>query len=221
MRNKNHDADPRRGSARIPGLRSKGVVDGHGASPAAGHPSRNAEFRKERQLHESIEILALYLQTERDAHYPQGDELRGEPRKTLQGYFSDALLRQVRVRRLNSHRIPNPWFYPMARQRGFSNLPDLPHLASVTFLDVVVFNEAFNTRDLFHGLVHAAQVKCMGVHEYARLFVKGFLQARSYFLVPLKAHAFSLDARFAANPGKPFPVEEEIRNWWRTGRYSF
>jgi len=86
---------------------------------------------------------------------------------------------------------------------------------------VIVFNETFTTRDLFHGLVHAAQVQCMGLSEWARLFVRGFLEARSYFLVPLKAHAFSLDARFAANPGKPFPVEDELRSWWRTGRYTY
>ena len=84
-----------------------------------------------------------------------------------------------------------------------------------------VFNETFSTRDLFHGLVAATQVRCMGVNEWARLFVRGFQQAQSYFLVPLKAHAFNLDARFAANPDKPFAVEDEVRTWWRTGRYSY
>jgi hypothetical protein len=49
--------------------------------------------------------------------------------------------------------------------------------------------------------------------------VRGFLKSRSYFLVPLKAHAFGLDARFAANPGVRFSVEDEIRNWWRSGKY--
>jgi len=188
---------------------------------ATGHPSRNPELRKERRLHESVEILSRYLQAERDGYYREGEPLRGEPRKTMQGYFHEDLLNQVRVRKLENERVPNPWFYSVAKERGFSNLPDLPHLASITFLDVIVFNETFTTRDLFHGLVAATQVRCMGVQEFSRLFVHGFLHARSYFLVPLKAHAFSMDARFAANPGKPFPVEDEIRTWWRTGRYSY
>ena len=197
------------------------ILRGKPGHTAAGHQSRNPELRKERQLYEAIEIFALYLQAERDGYYGQGEPLRGEPLKTMRGYFNDELLNKVRVCKLTKERVPNPWFYSVAKERGYGNLPDLPHLASVTFLDVIVFNEKFSTRDLFHGLVHAAQVQSMGVNEFASLFVRGFLQARSYFLVPLKAHAFSLDARFAANPGSPFPVEDEIRTWWRTGRYSY
>jgi hypothetical protein len=76
------------------------------------------------------------------------------------------------------------------------------------------------SRDLFHGLVHAAQLRVLGVAEFTELFVRGFLRARSYFLVPMKAHAFALDARFAANPVVRFSVEDEIHDWWRGGRYG-
>jgi hypothetical protein len=55
--------------------------------------------------------------------------------------------------------------------------------------------------------------------EFTELFVRGFLRARSYFLAPMKAHAFALDARFAAQPGVRFWVEREIRQWWQTGKY--
>jgi hypothetical protein len=89
----------------------------------------------------------------------------------------------------------------------------------VTFLDVVVFNEKLTSRNLFHGLVHAAQVSVLGLDVFVELFVRGFLRARSYFLVPLKAQAFSLDAKFAANPSERFSVEEEIREWQRDRRY--
>jgi hypothetical protein len=99
------------------------------------------------------------------------------------------------------------------------HLPDITHKAAVTFLDVVVFNGKITSRDLFHGLVHAAQVKVLGVTEFTELFVRGFLRARSYFLVPLKAQAFSLDAKFVANPGTQFSVEDEIRAWRRDCRY--
>jgi hypothetical protein len=188
---------------------------------AAGHHSNQPELRREKQLHEAVEMFALYLQAERDGYYGRGEALQGEPLKTMQGYFSAELLSRVRVLKLKNERVANPWFYAVAKGKGFSSLPHLPHLASVTFLDVIVFNEKFTSRHLFHGLVHAAQVRRMGVQEFARLFVRGFIHGRSYFLVPLKAHAFNLDALFAANPDKPFSVEDEIDAWLRTGRYSY
>jgi hypothetical protein len=55
--------------------------------------------------------------------------------------------------------------------------------------------------------------------EFASLFVHSLWRAKSYFLVPLKAHAFSLDAKFATHPGRRFSVEAEVRSWWKTGHY--
>ena len=122
---------------------------------------------------------------------------------------------------LTDRRLANPWFYPCAKEKGLRNLPDITHKAVVTFLDVVVFNNGkISGRDLFHGLVHVAQVNVMGLTEFSELFVRGFLRARSYFLAPLKAHAFGLDAKFAAHPGVRFSVEDEVRQWWRAGRYG-
>jgi hypothetical protein len=84
---------------------------------------------------------------------------------------------------------------------------------------VVVFNQKITQRDLFHGLVHAAQVNLLGEERFAELFVTGFLQARSYFLVPLKAHAFALDTRYAEDPDTRFSVEDEILRWDMQDRY--
>ena len=188
---------------------------------ATGHYDHQPELRREREVQDAIEMFALYLQSERQTYYPVGEPLGGEPLKTVKGYFGADLIDRVRIVKLENRRVANPLFYDVAREKGYGNLPDLPHQAAVTFLDVIVFNEKFTTRDLFHGLVLAAQAKCMGVNEFASLFVKGFLRARSYFLVPLKAHAFSLDARFAAYPEKSFAVEDEIRSWWKSGRYNY
>jgi hypothetical protein len=102
---------------------------------------------------------------------------------------------------------------------GCQNLPDLQHQASVTFMDVVVFNEKITERALFHGLVHATQVQVLGVERYAELFVRGFLKAKSYFMVPIKAHAFALDCQFAENRERGFSVETEVVRWLEQGRY--
>jgi hypothetical protein len=174
---------------------------------------------EESDIQKAIVWFAEYLRSEREEYYAIGEPVPAEWRNLIDGYFEPALLDQVRILELVDERVANPWFYPKAREKGFQHLPDIAHKAAVTFLDVVVFNEKIGSRDLFHGLIHAAQMKVLGMTEFTELFVRGFLRARSYFLVPMKAHAFALDARFAANPGVRFSVEDEIREWWKSGRY--
>jgi hypothetical protein len=186
--------------------------------PAIGGPI-DRQHCEESDVRKAIDWCAEYLRSEREEYYPIGEPLLGEWRELMDGYFAPALLDQVRILELVDERVANPWFYPKAREKGFHQLPDITHKAAVTFLDVVVFNERIGSRDLFHGLVHAAQMKVLGMTEFTQLFVTGFLRARSYFLVPMKAHAFALDARFAANPGVRFRVEDEILAWWQAGRY--
>ncbi len=186
--------------------------------PATGGPIITHSY-KEVEIQKAIGWLSTYLNTERENYYPLGHALRSEWRPLMDGYFEPALLDRVRVVELLDRRLENPWFYPQAKQQGVRHLPDMTHKAAVTFLDVIVFNGKIESRDLFHGLVHAAQVQVMGIPEFTDLFVRGFLKARSYFLAPLKAHAFGLDARFAANPGVRFSVEKEVCDFWQRGKY--
>jgi hypothetical protein len=174
---------------------------------------------RESDIQKAMQWFSEYLRSEREEYYAIGEPLDGDWRRLMDGYFEPALLDQVRILELVDERVANPWFYPKARESGLHHLPDITHKAAVTFLDVIVFNERIGSRDLFHGLVHAAQVKVLGMSEFTELFVRGFLRARSYFLAPMKAHAFALDARFAAHPGIRFSVEHEIRQWWQTGKY--
>jgi hypothetical protein len=178
-----------------------------------------SSFRGDPLVQDAITKVALYLQMQRDLYYAVGHPLSDAWKCELGGFFSPALLNRVRIVELKNSRVENPWFYEEARERGIENLPDIAHKAAVTFLDVVVFNQKITQRDLFHGLVHAAQIKLLGVERFAELFVAGFLQARSYFLVPLKAHAFALDTRYAEDSQAPFSVEDEIRRWALDDRY--
>jgi len=189
-----------------------------GANPGkAGmeSPSR----RNDPQLADAIAKVLLYLQVQRDIYHPVGRPLEEVCKRGLNGFFSPALLDRVRIVELAGRRVANPWFYDEARAKGIQNLPDISHKVAVTFLDVVVFNQKITQRDLFHGLVHSAQFSFLGLERFTELFVAGFLQARSYFLIPLKAHAFALDTRYAEDPETPFSVEEEIRRWHAEGRY--
>jgi hypothetical protein len=176
-------------------------------------------WRSDPQVQDAIAKVSLYLQVQRDHYYPIGEPLNSEWRSKLAGFYSESLLDRVRILELKDRRVDNPWFYEEARAKGIQNLPNIAHKVAVTFLDVVVFNQKMTQRDVFHGLVHVAQVKLLGEERFAELFVRGFLQARSYFLIPLKAHAFALDTRYAEDPETRFSVEDEVLRWDMQDRY--
>ena len=94
---------------------------------------------------------------------------------------------------------------------GFEGPPQFSHMASVTFEDVLVFNEKITERLLFHALVPSVQFQVLGVGRYIELFVRAFLDTRWRFSVPLEAHIVELEAKFAADRKKPFSVEDEVR----------
>lgn len=167
----------------------------------------------------AISRLYTYLKGERDRYWEQGRLLNAESRGLFGRFFTQELLREIRVVALTGRRLMNPPFYNVAKKLGIANLPDLAHTASVTYLDVIVFNEQMTNRALFHALVHAAQVKVFGPRFFSELYVRGVMRVRSYPLSPMKAQAFGLDTRFAANPEAAFSVEEEIRRWFNEARY--
>ena len=174
----------------------------------------------EDKLREGIDLLTSWLRQQR-GHYLAASVPLPEPHKALMGrYFSAALLDQVRVVELDGQRLPNPPFYEEAKA-FLANLPDLTHMASLTFLDVVVFNEKLAERSLFHALVHAVQMKVLGLERYAELFVRGFVNTKLHFTVPLEAHAFSLESRFVVPGHESFLVEDQVRLWLQQGRYEW
>lgn len=167
----------------------------------------------------AISRLYTYLKRERERYWEQGRLLNAESRALFGRFFTQELLREIRVVALTGRRLTNPPFYNVAKRLGIANLPDLAHTASVTYLDVIVFNEQMTNRALFHALVHAAQVKVFGPRFFSELYVRGVMRVRSYPLSPMKAQAFGLDTRFAANPEEAFSVEGEIRKWFNEARY--
>ena len=74
---------------------------------------------------------------------------------------------------LEGARIPPPHFYAEAMALSSGNFPDFVDLASGTYIDVLVFNEAITPRALFHELVHAQQFATLGLESYVGLYVRG------------------------------------------------
>jgi hypothetical protein len=173
----------------------------------------------EARIHEAVDRLSSYLRDQRERYFPSAVPLTRRQKAFLWPYFPAALLDRVKLAELAGERVPNPQFYAEARALGFVNLPDLTHMHSLTFIDVVAFNEKITERTLFHALVHAVQMEVLGLERYTELFVRGFVNTKLHFSVPLEAQAFALESKFVASPTSRFSVEQQVRLWVKEGRY--
>jgi len=167
---------------------------------------------------EVIDRVASYLSQQRDHYFAAAVPLAEQHKALMRPYFSASLLDHVRVVELDGKRLPNLPFYKEAKALGFEHLPEFTHMASLTLIDVVVFNEKLTERSLFHALVHAVQFQVLGLEHCTELFVRGL--GNTQFTVPLDAHAYSLESRFARPTPERFSVEDEVRLWLKQGRYE-
>jgi hypothetical protein len=163
------------------------------------------------QVLDAIIDIAAYMREQRDRFAPLGEPLPEEHLALLEPFFSPTLLRKVRIVQLANRGLSRVDVHPQTY--GYQRLLDFTHMATVTFDDVVVVNETLSTRLLFHALVHAVQFQLLGLERYTELFVRAFVTRRWRFKVPLEAHAFELEARFAADRYARFLVEDEVRLW--------
>ena len=170
------------------------------------------------QVAQAVEWLSTYLQEQREHYFPASGPLSAPQKALMWPYFSPALLDQVRVVELRGARVAVPDFFAQARALGFEP-PEITHMDSLTFLDVIVFNEEWSERALFHSLVHSVQLQTLGLERYAELWVQSFIKSRTHFTVPLEVHAFSLASKFLHRAAERFSVEDHVRRWMDDNRY--
>ncbi len=96
-------------------------------------------------------------------------------------------------------------------------LPNFSTMAAITFDDVVVFHDPLSPQLIFHELVHVVQYRLLGVDEFARLYVRGYLRG-GYEGTPLEICAYELDGKFIMG-SVGFDVEAEVRAWIDNGRF--
>ena len=186
-------------------------------SPAAAahvFPQLTAE-----QMAQGVQAVASHLRTQREHYLPLARPLSSREIEMLSPYFAASWLERIRIVELHGERVPMPDFYAQARAMGIENLPQISHLESITFLDVIVFNESFTERGLFHGLVHTVQIEVLGLERYADLWVRSFLKTKTHYTVPLEVQAFSLVSKFMRPVPERVSVEDEVRQWAAAGRY--
>jgi hypothetical protein len=171
------------------------------------------------QIAQAVQWLAAYLRDQRDHYLPAAGPLSHELKAVFAPYFSAALLDRVQVLELKGARVAPPDFFAHARSLGFDSLPEISHMDSLTFLDVLVFNEQLTERALFHALVHTVQLDTLGLERYAELWVRSFIKTRAHFTVPLEVHAFSLSSKFLRPQPERFSVEDQVALWVADNRY--
>jgi len=171
------------------------------------------------QVAQAVEWLCGCMRENREHYLPIARRLTRSEAERFAPYFSDSVLNGIRVAELHGARVPVPDFFEQARAMGYDNLPDIAHMDSLTFLNVIVFNEAITARALFHGLVHAVQIRVLGLERYAELWVRGFARGRAHFTVPLEVQAFSMASKFMLPRHPPFSVENEVLLWAAERRY--
>jgi hypothetical protein len=169
------------------------------------------------QIAQAVGWLSGYLREQSEYYAPIATTLPPDVRARVQPYFSPQLLGDVRFIELRGARVSVPAFFAQARALGFE-LPEVTHMDSLTFVDVIVFNRELTERALFHALVHAVQIRALGLERYAELWVQAFIRTRVHFTVPLEVHAFSLSSRFL-RPFDRFSVEADVLDWINDGRY--
>ena len=170
------------------------------------------------QIAQGVTWLASYLQHQHEHYLSVASPLTPQLKALMWPYFSPALLDQVGMIELCGARVAVPPFFAQVRALGFDP-PEITHMDSVTFLDIVAFNQQLSERALFHALVHVVQIQALGLQRYAELWVHHFVKTRVHFTVPLEVHAFSLASKFVRPMTERFSVEEQVDRWIRENRY--
>ncbi len=170
--------------------------------------------------------VAQYIRAQREMYYPRSVTLTFS--ELWSRFFSDIDLARIRAVQAGTsggpgaksgagERVPNPPFYSDLEKLGFAGLPNFSTMPAITFDDVVVFHEPLTPQLIFHELVHVVQYRLLGVDEFARLYIRGYLHG-GYGGTPLEICAYELDGRFIMG-SVGFDVEAEVRAWMDNGRF--
>jgi hypothetical protein len=150
------------------------------------------------------------------------DTLSGAPLVYFRKYFGADAERA----RLTWGRIPEPPFYQTLREMG-ADEHDLLPLAdrdAITFDSLILVNpyKAAGSDVIFHELVHVVQYRLLGVDEFVRQYVEGWMAGRDlfpdhesrYHNIPLERVASDLQETYKASHAT-FSVEDALRTFLR------
>lgn len=183
-------------------------------------PETNRVEFGEQHIITGINKTIAYIREQRERYRLEAVALSKGQKELMKLFFSDSFLSSVKIVELKGRRVQKPPMFEEAKTQGFTNIPDITHMTSLTFADILVFNDNVMERSLFHALVQAVQFHVLGLQRFVELFVRSFVKTQSHYNVPLNSHAFTLEGKFAANPTRPFSVEEQVQLWANQRRYE-
>lgn len=174
-----------------------------------------------------VELAALVTEAvswwkqQRENFLPASIPLSSAQKTQLGPFFTAEILDRLRIVKLSQtgETIPYPPFYEKVRAGGARVVPDLAHLTAVPFFDVAVFNSEPTPRTIFHALVHVTQFVLVGLERVIEGYFRTLNEAGFWMVVPFEEQAYQMDARYTRNPADVFSVEEEVREWLRSGRF--
>jgi hypothetical protein len=158
-----------------------------------------------------IARVADFIEDQRRFYAPLALALTDAEREPLRIHFPAEVLDSARFVRVRS--LHNPAFYPELERLGFDNLPQFRDMAAITFVDVVVAQQAFTPSLRFHELVHVTQYRQLGVARFADLYVRGFLESGEYLSIPLERVAYHLEDMFRLRPDLKIDVANQAANF--------
>jgi hypothetical protein len=94
----------------------------------------------ESQVRDAVKTVSDYLWKERETYRQKSTALTDSQKSQFEPFFSKETLDRVRTVELHGKRVSPPPFYMQAQVMGIDNLPAITHMASLTFVDVIVFN---------------------------------------------------------------------------------
>ena len=173
------------------------------------------------ELNSLIAEGVSWLHQQRELFLPSSVPLDENQRTELQAFFPAEILGRARIVDVSQtgESLPYPPFYERVRAGGARVLPDAAHMTAIPFLDVMVFNRKPTLRTVFHNLVHVTQFTVLGEKRVLKGYFETLNDAGLWMVVPFEEQAYQLDARYTLNPSDVFPVEKEIQEWARSGRY--
>jgi hypothetical protein len=160
-------------------------------------------------------LTARYIARQRRRVLPYTEPIAARFCSEFRPFFPPEILGGTRLAHAS---VPNPRFYSLVRLLGIRGVLEMSAIGAITLVDVIAYPEKMNRSILFHELVHAVQYRVLGLRQFARLYVTGFLNGGGYEGIPLERQAYELEERFSRDPKSPFSVEIDVQERLRAGR---
>ncbi|HYZ86918.1 MAG TPA: hypothetical protein VE621_21050 [Bryobacteraceae bacterium] len=155
--------------------------------------------------------VAAYITSQRDRLLQDAVALPAHLSLDLAPYFESEVLNVARLHTSETLPIPELPFVRALARLGLE-VPNSATIEAITFDNLIAARNPPSLRILFHELVHVVQYRVLGIDQFARQYVAGFLSCGSYDRIPLESCARLLEERFSFDP-TVFSVADAVQEW--------